>query len=256
MLLMTCITWRSVRCRLLDILEIFAPQFKHFARLREFIDNNLPPGFPVKLGKNSKHKHTRAWKFRYSDQQDCVVLPSDLPVFPTISAKVTFQEFEWLDNSDSSRFTIPEGYKWETHKLLLYSCSKQMHKTWWLCFFQRGSAQISRFMRHSRAGRRSLQHCHQLPPPRPLTRYSARWRHDGRRARTRDRFWCANDELGWVQCSLHCFDLNSFFLYCTSHFLGSGEVLGYEFIGRINKTELSPEFITVGRHCTKWFLSF
>ena len=38
--------------RLLDILEIIAP-YKHFHKLRQFVDMKLPPGFPVKLGKDT-----------------------------------------------------------------------------------------------------------------------------------------------------------------------------------------------------------
>lgn len=37
-------------CRLLNVLEVIAP-FKHFNKLREFVQMKLPPGFPVKLGK-------------------------------------------------------------------------------------------------------------------------------------------------------------------------------------------------------------
>lgn len=36
--------------RLLNVLEVVAP-FKHFNKLREFVQMKLPPGFPVKLGK-------------------------------------------------------------------------------------------------------------------------------------------------------------------------------------------------------------
>lgn len=36
--------------RLLNVLEVIAP-FKHFNKLREFVQMKLPPGFPVKLGK-------------------------------------------------------------------------------------------------------------------------------------------------------------------------------------------------------------
>lgn len=35
---------------LLNVLEVIAP-FKHFAKLREFVQMKLPPGFPVKIGK-------------------------------------------------------------------------------------------------------------------------------------------------------------------------------------------------------------
>jgi hypothetical protein len=36
---------------LLNVLEVIAP-FKHFSKLREFVLMKLPPGFPVKIGKN------------------------------------------------------------------------------------------------------------------------------------------------------------------------------------------------------------
>ncbi|XP_029005072.1 ankyrin repeat domain-containing protein 13C-A isoform X2 [Betta splendens] len=67
---------------LLNVLEVIAP-FKHFNKLREFVQMKLPPGFPVKL---------------------------DIPVFPTITATVTFQEFRY-DEFDQSIFTIPGDYK-------------------------------------------------------------------------------------------------------------------------------------------------
>ena len=38
-------------CRLLDILEVIAP-YKHFHKLRQFVDLKLPAGFPVKLGEH------------------------------------------------------------------------------------------------------------------------------------------------------------------------------------------------------------
>ncbi|GAA6094966.1 ankyrin repeat domain-containing protein 13C, partial [Tachysurus ichikawai] len=37
---------------LLNVLEVIAP-FKHFNKLREFVQMKLPPGFPVKLGKTT-----------------------------------------------------------------------------------------------------------------------------------------------------------------------------------------------------------
>ncbi|XP_068460183.1 ankyrin repeat domain-containing protein 13C-like [Clinocottus analis] len=67
---------------LLNVLEVIAP-FKHFNKLREFVQMKLPPGFPVKL---------------------------DIPVFPTITATVTFQEFRY-DKFEESTFVIPAEYK-------------------------------------------------------------------------------------------------------------------------------------------------
>ncbi|XP_074642886.1 ankyrin repeat domain-containing protein 13C-like [Tubulanus polymorphus] len=67
---------------LLDVLEVIAP-FKHFNKLREFMTNKLPPGFPVKI---------------------------EIPVFPTVSAKITFQVFDYRDNISDSLFKIPSDY--------------------------------------------------------------------------------------------------------------------------------------------------
>ena len=39
----------SHMCRVMDLLELMAPMM-HFAKLREFLDTKLPPGFPVKIG--------------------------------------------------------------------------------------------------------------------------------------------------------------------------------------------------------------
>ena len=68
------------------ILQVIAPQFKHFQKLRDFIEMKLPPGFPVKV---------------------------DIPVLPTVSARVTFHDFEWRNEGNvlpDSSFNIPEGY--------------------------------------------------------------------------------------------------------------------------------------------------
>lgn len=67
---------------LLNLLEVLAP-FKHLAKLREFCQVKLPPGFPVKI---------------------------DLPILPTVSARVTFQEFAFQDNLPDSLFEIPDGF--------------------------------------------------------------------------------------------------------------------------------------------------
>ncbi|KAL4235952.1 Ankyrin repeat domain-containing protein 13C [Mactra antiquata] len=68
---------------LLDVLEVVAP-FKQFQKLRDFMQNKLPPGFPVKL---------------------------EIPVFPTVTAKVTFTLFQWRDDLHDSKFVIPNGYR-------------------------------------------------------------------------------------------------------------------------------------------------
>lgn len=58
--------------------QIIAPQFKHFQKLRDFVELKLPPGFPVKL---------------------------DIPVLPTVSARVTFQ-VRITRNEQASHFQI------------------------------------------------------------------------------------------------------------------------------------------------------
>ena len=54
--------------------QIIAPQFKHFQKLRDFVEIRLPPGFPVKV---------------------------DIPVLPTVSARVTFHDFAWKNTKDN-----------------------------------------------------------------------------------------------------------------------------------------------------------
>ncbi|XP_013100597.1 ankyrin repeat domain-containing protein 13C [Stomoxys calcitrans] len=67
---------------LLNILEVIAP-FKHINKLREFVTLKLPPGFPVKV---------------------------EIPVLHTVSAKITFQKFEFRDNISPTLFEIPKHY--------------------------------------------------------------------------------------------------------------------------------------------------
>lgn len=67
---------------LLNVLEVIAP-FKHFAKLRDFVSLKLPKGFPVKL---------------------------DIPLVPTVSAKITFQDFEFRSDLKDELFEIPSNY--------------------------------------------------------------------------------------------------------------------------------------------------
>jgi len=67
---------------LLDVLEVVAP-VKHFSKLREFVEMKLPPGFPVKI---------------------------DIPILPTITTRVSFQEFQFRDDICDSLFQIPKNY--------------------------------------------------------------------------------------------------------------------------------------------------
>jgi len=67
---------------LLDVLEVVAP-VKHFAKLREFVEMKLPPGFPVKI---------------------------DIPILPTITTRVSFQEFQFREDIPDNLFQIPKDY--------------------------------------------------------------------------------------------------------------------------------------------------
>ncbi|KXJ18332.1 ankyrin repeat domain-containing protein 13C-B [Exaiptasia diaphana] len=67
----------------LNVLEVIAP-FKHFNKLKEFVAMKLPPGFPVRI---------------------------EIPVFPTITAKITFQDFKYCNDIPTSMFFIPRDYK-------------------------------------------------------------------------------------------------------------------------------------------------
>lgn len=67
---------------LLNILEVIAP-FKHINKLREFVTLKLPSGFPVKV---------------------------EIPVLHTVTAKITFQKFEFRDNISPTLFEIPKNY--------------------------------------------------------------------------------------------------------------------------------------------------
>ncbi|CAJ0585920.1 unnamed protein product, partial [Mesorhabditis spiculigera] len=68
---------------LLDILEILAP-FKHIHKLRRFCEARLPPGFPVRV---------------------------EIPLLPTISAKVTFQKFAFVEEISEKLYRIPASYR-------------------------------------------------------------------------------------------------------------------------------------------------
>lgn len=67
---------------LLNVLEVTAP-FKHFSKLRQFVLMKLPPGFPVKI---------------------------DIPILPTVTAKITFQEFAFRNDISSELFQVPLDY--------------------------------------------------------------------------------------------------------------------------------------------------
>jgi len=77
---------------LLAVLEVIAPQFKHFNKLRDFVALKLPPGFPIQ---------------------------TNIPVLPTVQAKVTFTDFAWAEGAKSlsdQRFHIPTNYKLDPYR--------------------------------------------------------------------------------------------------------------------------------------------
>eukprot|EP00730_Choanoeca_flexa_P012973 TRINITY_DN4831_c0_g1_i1.p1 TRINITY_DN4831_c0_g1~~TRINITY_DN4831_c0_g1_i1.p1 ORF type:complete len:446 (+),score=98.23 TRINITY_DN4831_c0_g1_i1:105-1442(+) len=67
---------------LLDILTVLAPASSAVAALKRFVEQRLPQGFPIKL---------------------------DIPVFPTVSARVCFDRYE-EDAVDARLFEIPRDY--------------------------------------------------------------------------------------------------------------------------------------------------
>lgn len=66
---------------LVSVLEVLAPR-SALTKLREFLTLKLPEGFPVKI---------------------------DIPILPTVSAKITCQKFEFMD-PDPKLFEIPANY--------------------------------------------------------------------------------------------------------------------------------------------------
>lgn len=67
---------------LLNVLEVIAT-FKHFSKLRQFVLMKLPSGFPVKI---------------------------DIPILPTVTAKITFQEFVFRNDIQPELFQVPSDY--------------------------------------------------------------------------------------------------------------------------------------------------
>lgn len=78
---------------LLAVLEVIAPQFKHFNKLRDFVKLKLPPGFPIQV---------------------------NIPVLPTVSAKVTFTDFTWAadmaEGLAAGRFEVPASYTLDPYR--------------------------------------------------------------------------------------------------------------------------------------------
>lgn len=74
------------------ILDLVAPHQRHVEKIRTFIESRLPPGFPVKI---------------------------QLPIFPTITATVTFSDYS--DASiDASLLRVPSEYREDPSKFKLF----------------------------------------------------------------------------------------------------------------------------------------
>ncbi|XP_047146554.1 ankyrin repeat domain-containing protein 13C isoform X2 [Hydra vulgaris] len=67
---------------ILGVLNVVAPS-KHFEKIKEFVSLKLPTGFPVKI---------------------------EIPVLPTVVARVTFQDFKWKNDFPDDLFSIPSDY--------------------------------------------------------------------------------------------------------------------------------------------------
>lgn len=67
----------------LDLLSVIP--LKHFKKLKEFIEGRLPSGFPVRV---------------------------DVPIFPFLTARITFEDFAFIDGPiDESLFSVPSDYE-------------------------------------------------------------------------------------------------------------------------------------------------
>ena len=83
------------------LLEALAPLAK-FRKLKEFLHAKLPPGFPVKIG---------SYFIVTIFPLDCFTLYIlDIPVVPTVTAKVSFQNFKKNLTINDDLFKIPSDY--------------------------------------------------------------------------------------------------------------------------------------------------
>ena len=85
--------------QLIDVLAALAPASSRIRSLKRFVEQKLPPGYPVKLGKGLSPQCNIIFYF----------FPSDIPLFPTISARITFQKFGKMEMNDDL-FKVPTGY--------------------------------------------------------------------------------------------------------------------------------------------------
>ena len=90
--------------------------FKHFSKLREFVTLKLPKnGFPVKLDSKIYFGYSSIKKYFYIIPENYILVP----ILPTVTAKVTFQKFEFRENIPAELFVIPDDYKEDNMRLKL-----------------------------------------------------------------------------------------------------------------------------------------
>jgi hypothetical protein len=84
------------------LLDALAPLAK-FRKLKEFLHAKLPPGFPVKIG---IYYYIVDWMVYFI----FLFIFQDIPVVPTVTAKVSFQNFKKNFTINDDLFKIPSDY--------------------------------------------------------------------------------------------------------------------------------------------------
>ena len=84
---------------LLAVLEVIAPQFKHFNKLRDFVNLKLPPGI--------NQSDTSMLLYTITIQIPGFPIQVNIPVLPTVSAKVLTNQNTALTNKNTSLHRSP-----------------------------------------------------------------------------------------------------------------------------------------------------
>ncbi|NWW36079.1 AN13D protein, partial [Panurus biarmicus] len=72
------------------IIDLMAISNAHFAKLRDFITLKLPPGFPVKIGERESLVWGRIHRGRNSLGPYLTPVPTEIPLFHVLNARITF----------------------------------------------------------------------------------------------------------------------------------------------------------------------
>ena len=124
---------------LLNVLEVIAPQFKHFQKLRDFIEMKLPPGFPVKVDIPVNLKKKKIWENRKNWRMNFYYyFPSIWRVFSTFTFwilqidKLIFTNF--FSQFDVFFFYIPktknEEQNWKKKRKKFKKLKFSVNFTW------------------------------------------------------------------------------------------------------------------------------